>query len=26
MRIDADEPEFVVLKSDRPTPQGKVVD
>jgi bis(5'-nucleosyl)-tetraphosphatase (symmetrical) len=26
MRIDAEEPEFVVLKSDRPTPQGKLID
>jgi bis(5'-nucleosyl)-tetraphosphatase (symmetrical) len=26
MRIDADEPEFVTLKSDRPKPQGKLID
>ena len=26
MRIDSEEPEFVVLKSDRPTPQGKYID
>ncbi|MEP6882031.1 MAG: symmetrical bis(5'-nucleosyl)-tetraphosphatase, partial [Dokdonella sp.] len=26
MRIDSEEPEFVVLKSDRPTPQGKFTD
>ncbi len=26
MRIDVEEPEYVVIKSDRPTPQGKSVD
>jgi len=26
MRVDTEEPEFVVLKSDRPTPQGKFIE